>query len=211
MKLFARCQQGRGRHGGASGNSHITEECISSKRKGQHAGDCRRCRQTSSRPVLVATEQGDGEAVSGERQAEDNAAGDAWGLPQPLFRQGLRQSSGQAAEQTRDRERADSRGAAAGLRFASAPAPFEPDQEPDAEREAKAGNQLVEVHGPVRPSNRGRSRRDHPERIGRPDGANRVGAARSSHAGRLQQGRVHMNVRGGRRGPRTWLAIQAST
>src|SRR5262249_44181183 len=104
--------------------------------------------QTSSRPVLVATEQGDDDAVSGKRNAENNAAGDAWRLSQSLFRQSLCQSRAQAAEQPRDRERADSRRAAAGLRFTCAPAPLEPDQEPDAEGDAQARTQLVDVHGP---------------------------------------------------------------
>ena len=88
--------------------------------------------------VLVASEEGDDGAVGGERHAEDNREGrGADGL---LFRQGQRQRGDHAAEQTREREGADSRRAAARCSSAPAPAAFEPDQEANAERDAKAGN-----------------------------------------------------------------------
>ena len=67
--------------------------------------------------------------------------------PDACFRQGLRQRGDHAAEQARERERADSRRAAPWRCSAPAPAAFEPDQEADAERDGKAGNQLLKVHG----------------------------------------------------------------
>ena len=145
MQLVARGEQSRGRHRHAGGNAHVAEQRISAERKGQHAGDCRRRGEISSGLVLVASEEGDDGAVCGERHAEND--GDARGASRLLFRQGLRQSSDHTAEEARKRERADSRRAAARRRSAPAPAAFEPDQEADAEREGKAGNQLLEVHG----------------------------------------------------------------
>src|SRR5438132_392828 len=59
-------------------------------------------------------------------------------------------SSGQvmlAAQPSGDREGADAGGAAAGLELARAPAALEPDQQPDAECNGKAGDQVMDIHG----------------------------------------------------------------
>src|SRR5262249_18889917 len=98
----------------------------------------RRRGEMSGGLVLVASKEGDDDAVGGERHAENN--GEARWAARLLFRQGLRQRSDHAAEQAREREGADSRGAAARRGAAPAPAAFEPDQEANAERDAKAGN-----------------------------------------------------------------------
>src|SRR5262249_24123710 len=101
--------------------------------------------RSSSGPVLVASEEAEDDAVCGERHAEKD--GEARGASQLLFRQSLRQRSNHAAEQARKPARADSRRAAPRRGPAPAPAAFEPDQEANAERDGKAGNQLVQVHG----------------------------------------------------------------
>ena len=141
----SRAAKSRRRDCRAGGNAHVAEQRISAERKGQHAGDCRRRREVSSGLVLVASEERDDGAVCGERHAEND--GEARGASRRLFRQGLRQRGDHAAEQARERERADSRRAAPWRCSAPAPAAFEPDQEADAERDGKAGNQLLKVHG----------------------------------------------------------------
>src|SRR5262249_59993840 len=113
----------------------------------------------------------------------------------------------EAVVQPRESLGADSQGAAARRGAAPAPAAFEPDQEANAERDAKAGNQLVEVHG--RPGNQIRTALGvtGPSVLVKQDGSR---APRGARACRPNDER-HMNVCGRRRAPRTWLAIQART
>ena len=141
VQLLPQREQPRGGDRDPGGDPHVAEDRIGAERKGQHAGHRGGGGEAPGGRVLVAAEDGDDDAISGERRAEDDRPAEARG---PAG--GLRQNGDQAAEQPRDCKSADARGATARPRPARAPAPLQPDQQADAEGKRKAGDQVLQVH-----------------------------------------------------------------
>ena len=84
MKLFSKGEQARGGDRGAGGNSQIAEQRISAKSKSQHAGNRSGRRESSDRPVLVASEDRNDRCIGGEAKAENDTSDDASGTARSL-------------------------------------------------------------------------------------------------------------------------------
>jgi hypothetical protein len=84
VKVFSKGKQARGGDRGADGNSQIAEQRISAKSKSQHAGDRSGRRDSSDRPVLVASEDRNDRRIGREAKAENDSTDGARGTARCL-------------------------------------------------------------------------------------------------------------------------------
>ena len=136
--LAQRKQPGRG-HGGGGRDPHVADDRIGAERKGEHAGDRGGGREATARPVLLQRRI----AVRPPRKL---AKPMATTMPPPALAAPPNAMASAPIAPPSSPEIAKVRMPAArraGLELARAPAALEPDQQPDAERDGEARQQLL--------------------------------------------------------------------